>query len=169
MLIRLAQIEDIPEVWNISQTWYDPIYQENSADGFLFGEPYTEQELELITKNGDMAVACKNKEIVGFFLLDNSTANKTTLNYIQHLAKIDGISLSGSICPRAQIAIKKEYQNQGISISLTQFLKSKASSRYDLIYSLVSKINPKMEVYTKSGWHLVSETDKAFIVALKVN
>ncbi|WP_420388622.1 GNAT family N-acetyltransferase [Roseivirga sp.] len=164
--IRPGNSTDISAVLDIASTWlsaFDP--EGKNVNGFLFGTAYTEEDLLRIIESEDIAVALyQEKEVVGYFLVDNFSNNPTSRLYRQHLKAL----LPGKerVCPRAQIAIKEAYQGMGISGRLTAFLKESVNSRYDAIFSIVSLQNPKMPVHEKAGWQVLGKNDDFYFVML---
>lgn len=164
--IRYGSRADISPVLEIAKTWlaaFDP--EGTNANGFLFGSPYTKEDLLQIIDAGDLVVAINNDaQIVGYFLVDNFSDNPTSNLYREHLTNL--LPNKERICPRAQIAIKEAYQGMGISGKLTAFLKEGIKERYNAIFSIVSLYNPKMPVHERSGWQIIDQNDDFFFVLL---
>ncbi|NVK85977.1 MAG: hypothetical protein HWE21_16740 [Cytophagia bacterium] len=164
--IRSGSKADISAVLEIAKTWlaaFDP--DGNNANGFLFGAPYTHEDLLQIIEAGDLVVALNNEaEIIGYFLVDNFSNNPTSILYRDYLKKL--LPENERICPRAQIAIKEAYQGMSLSGKLTTFLKERVRERYDGVFSIVSLQNPKMPVHQKAGWQIIDQNDDYYFVLL---
>lgn len=172
IIIRLATYKDIEGISELNKKWLtNDIDNINKSDGFLFGEAYTKDELRKIISEDELCVAICDNKVVGYFLFDNYSSNSTTqlnLKCLDYLISNQIIDSKKRICTRSQIAILKEYHGKNISIQLVKYLVNKTTNKYDFVFAIVSKLNPKMEAHKKAGWEIIYEDDKLYYITLKL-
>ena len=71
-----------------------------------------------------------NQNFAGFFLLDSLAENVLTQDYKERLQKYRH-HFTGTVCPRAQIAVHPKYLGMGISKRLTQSSTATFKKSYD--------------------------------------
>lgn len=156
----------------VSSYWYAQ-GKEKSADkqaGFLFGEAYTSEELLNLIDKDCICVASDGSTILGYFLFDNYTSNATTKFYKQVLKGLVSSKkiTPNRVCVRAQVAIHPDHQNRGLSKRLTKFLSQQHKEKYDTIFSVVDRQNPKMQVHISNNWKIVEQDELYNYVLLEL-
>ena len=170
MKIRLGTEKDLSQIIDIQNYWLEQ--QAESSKGFLFGEPYTYEDLAELTLRKQIAVAVKNNMICGYFLFDNYSRNHTTYRYKMYLTNLISngyidYSLE-NLCPRAQIAVHKSFLGHNLSRKLTKYLFDKSGYKFEAIFSTVSKKNLNLETHLKNGWNVIGENDELHFVLLRI-
>lgn len=166
--ITLGTVEDIPSIMKLNQQWLvsDPDKADTSK-GFLFGESLSEEDLIKIISEGELAVAKKGDLLVGYYLFDNYSSTSTLKayeGYIAELTRIGSLPEGVKLSKRAQAAVSKEYQNQGLSKMLFNHLLLATGDKYDLLFLVVSKLNPKLIAHQRAGWKIIGENEHLYFV-----
>ena len=104
--------------------------------------------------------------MVGYYLLDNFSQTPTHRHFMSYIAQLRAQKLLGAerVSARAQSVVDTEFQNRGLSYQLLHLLVSENAGKYDLLFSVVAKINPKMVAHQKGGWVTIAETDTNYWV-----
>lgn len=170
MEIRFGTQNDIFGISIIQKYWLEQTSENDQ--GFLFGDPYTNDDLLMLTLRNQISVAVKNNKVYGYFIFDDYSKNHTTINYKEYLKKLNengnlGYSIE-CICPRAQIAISKDSLGHNISKNLTQFLIENCPNKFDAIFSTVSKKNIKIEKHLNNGWTIIGKNEELHFVLLSI-
>jgi hypothetical protein len=125
-----------------------------------------------LTSRKQIAVAVEKNIIGGYFLFDDYSRNQTTNSYKKYLNKLISEKIVGysseCVCPRAQIAVEKSFLGLNLSSLLTEFLYKKSETKFEAIFSTVSKKNMKLETHLKNGWSVVGENEQLYFVLLRI-
>jgi hypothetical protein len=170
MEVRLGKELDVCQILDIQKYWLNQ--KPDNKEGFLFGEPYTYNDLIELVLLKQLAVATVENIVYGYFLFDDYSKNSTTSSYlvfIQDLINKRQLNKFEKICPRAQIAIHKSHLGLNISKKLTLFLIDQCKDRFDTIFSAVSKKNKKINEHITNGWIVVGENDDLYFVTMRLN
>ena len=168
--IRFGTEKDIIEILNIQAYWLSQNHE--NTHGFLFGEPYKFDDIEILINANQVAVAYKDDKVCGYFLFDNYSKNTTTNKYRKYINELIILkelnTLKDSICPRAQIAIDKSFLGLNISKYLTKYLQENSPKKFSFIFSTISKKNSKIKKHLDNGWKIIGENNELLFVLLKV-
>jgi len=113
-----------------------------------------------------MVITEKYGEIIGYYLFDNFSETSDLKENRQIIAKlkIKGLILSEKISFRAQAVVEKQYQKSGLSKLMLSMLLEQTKGKYDLLFSIVMKNNPKLIAHLSSGWEIIGEDiDKVYV------
>jgi L-amino acid N-acyltransferase YncA len=169
-LFRLATSKDTLALVELNYKWQaDKISNAQKSDGFLSAQ-FNATDFETLIKNEEVIVTLHNDKVIGYYLLNNFCETKK-----YHEAKQIVISLiaknkipnSCKVGIGAQALIDKEHQGKGLSRPMLKLLCEQVQSKYDYLYSSISKQNSKAyQVHTKEGWFVVEENDNSHYVLL---
>lgn len=166
--IRLAKFDDIPDIKQLNKRWLtSDINSINKTNGFLFGDPLKSNDLELIILHKELVVATHKESIIGYYLFDNFSDTdilRQYSKYIEELRENGLLERSERISKRAQAVIESKFQNLGLSKKLLSLLINETKGKYDLLFSVVSKLNPKIIAHQKAGWQIISENESLYFV-----
>lgn len=73
------------------------------------------------------------------------------------------------IAPRTQVVIDKDFQNNGIYKHLLNGIKIQISEKYDALFGVVAKSNPKIFTHKQVGWELLHEDNNWYYVLYVLN
>tara|TARA_B100001146_G_scaffold225221_1_gene248075 strand:+ start:2352 stop:2912 length:561 start_codon:yes stop_codon:yes gene_type:complete len=166
LTISSGTAEDVDQILKLQKYWL----QKTRAckQGFLFGCPFSQKQLLSIVRKAEISVAWVNQNFAGFFLLDSLAENVLTQDYKERLQKYRH-HFTGTVCPRAQIAVHPKYLGMGISKRLTQSSTATFKKSYDAVFSIVSKQNNNMSKHLHNGWEIIDEDDEMYYVKLDLN
>lgn len=171
--IRFARNSDIDQILLLNKKWLVAnIDEADKTNGFLFGDSLTKLDLEKIVEAREITVAHINELIVGYYLFDNYSDTQVLKQYscyINDLIFKGFIKKQYRVSKRAQAVIEKEFQNRGLSKLLFELLLTEAKNNYDILFSVVSKENPKIIAHQKAGWSIVDETESLYFVIYNFN
>jgi GNAT superfamily N-acetyltransferase len=170
--IRQACLADIPALMRLNGGWQvSDLEHGDLKNGFLFGGTFTRSDFEKIIAEDEIVVLAVNGEVVGYYLLDNCSDTELRGQYIRKLSELErrGALPAGRISQRAQAAIHPDYHHQGYSHELFEYLLGRAGPKYDYLFSVISKKNPKIAGYLKAGWEVVSEEPDLIYVVYRVH
>lgn len=159
-IIRLGRRDDIKGLTQLNSKWcFKDLQDIDISNGFLFGKPFLEIEFDKIIQNSEITVAEINNEIAGYYLFDNFSNNETSLNYETKIVEIvkQGLLDKTKICRRAQVVVDNKYQGLGLYRELFNALNKHCKDKYDKIFSVVNRHNPKWSISNKMGWEIISE------------
>ncbi len=160
LIVRTASMEDIPSVMQINKKWMASNIGSDKSNGFLSGEPLSAHDLTKIITERELVVAEHDLKVIGYYLFDNYSETALLSQYkvyISELIRKGHLPADLRISNRAQAAIDKEYQNKVLSKLLLELLLKETFGKYDLLFSAVSKANPKLVAHEKTGWKIISE------------
>jgi ribosomal protein S18 acetylase RimI-like enzyme len=168
--IRRGGIHDIHGISRLNAKWQVAALAEtDKQNGFLIGGAFTQADLEKIVAAEEFAVLEASNEVVGYYLCDNYS--ETSSNWFklceQKFKRLEGENLLASkrLCKRVQTVIDSKFQNQGYSKKLLDFLTTTIiKDKYDLLFSVVAKKNPKIDVHVKGGWRIIAHDDDVYYV-----
>lgn len=166
----LAKSEDISSLVELNAKWQvHNLKDDLKIDGFLSAQ-FTANDFEILIFNGEVVVTSYNDKVVGYYLLNNFCETKKyyeAKKIILTLIEKNKIPISARIGLGAQALIDKEHQGKGLSRPMLKLLCEKVNSKYDFLYSSISKENTKaFLVHSKEGWFLVDENDNSHYVLL---
>jgi GNAT superfamily N-acetyltransferase len=156
--VRLATSRDLVGVSEINRFWLAAGRSGHRGDGYLFGEPYADEVLARIAADDGVSVAEARGRVVGYYLFDDHSCNSTTARYLDvigELTRRGAIDPRWRVCRRAQVAIRPEWQSSGLSVHLLRVLRDRHRDRFDAVFSVVAKDNPKLGVHLRVGWRIV--------------
>ena len=170
--IRFATLNDVPEIETLNQKWLVPnIDTADKTNGFLFGDPLKTSDFKKIILAGELTVASLNNKIIGYYLFDNYSDTEVLRQYSTYISELISkgyIEQKIRISKRAQAVIEKDFQNNGLSKMLFPLLLTETKEKYDVLFSVVSKQNPKLIAHQKSGWSIISENEEVFFLQYKL-
>ncbi|PZF70740.1 hypothetical protein DN068_11935 [Taibaiella soli] len=67
-----------------------------------------------------------------------------------------------------QSVVDLEFQMQGLSKSMFKRLLLNIEDRYDILFAMVSKLNPKFKAHLSVGWKTLRETDELFLLSYSI-
>jgi len=169
-LFRLATSEDISPLVELNFKWQaDKISNAQKSDGFLSAQ-FNSSDFETLIQNEEVIVTIHNDTVVGYYLLNNFCETKKYYEAKQiviTLTEKNKIHKSCKVGIGAQALIDKEHQGKGLSRPMLKLLCEQVKSKYDYLYSSISKQNYKAyQVHTKEGWFVVDENDNSHYVLL---
>lgn len=172
IVVRLATINDIEKIQQLNQKWLvSNIDTADKSDGFLFGDPLKCDDLTKIIEAKELAVAYYSDRLIGYYLFDNYSDTEILRqysNYIEHLIKTGHLKSNVRISKRASAVVEKDYQNVGLSRKMLELLLTEVRHKYDVLFSVVSKQNPKIAAHQKAGWTIIAENDTLYFVQLPI-
>lgn len=167
MEIRKAVVSDIPDLLTLHEKWLFPnLREEDRGSGFLTCDKYSESDFNKMINADEVVVTFDGDRLVGYYLFDNYS-NTNSLKLFQ--ASIDkllelGLFRTNRICRRAQAVIERDYQNSGLSKQMLQKLIEQIDGKYDVLFSIVYKNNPKLIAHQKAGWKILHEDSEKYFV-----
>ncbi|MAD96992.1 MAG: hypothetical protein CMB99_06655 [Flavobacteriaceae bacterium] len=168
MKLAFAQSSDIPRILEIMNYWLNVPSKES---GFLFGVPFTEEELQLMIEEKAVFVARIEDEIQGYFLFDEVTRNETTQMNKNLLDKVYSKSLFGfekeALIPRGSVAVAPDCQ-ENISKDLMDFFKENYQGSKKAMFSIVAIDNPNIHVHIRNGVEVVLQDEKYYYVLYRL-
>jgi GNAT superfamily N-acetyltransferase len=167
--VRLATSRDLVGVSEINCFWLAAGRSGLRADGYLFGDPYADQVLARIAADDGIAVANACGRVVGYYLFDDHSCDSTTARYldaIRELTQRGAIDPCWRVCRRAQVAVRPEWQSSGLSAHLLRVLRERHRDRFDAVFSVVAKDNPKLGAHLRVGWRIVGGDSAVHYVLL---
>ncbi|MBS1640845.1 MAG: hypothetical protein JST94_00955 [Bacteroidetes bacterium] len=166
--IRFATSNDIEQIQNLNQKWLiSNIDTADKTNGFLFGDPLKYSDLTNIIDAKELTVAYCNRRLVGYYLFDNYSDTEVLRqysNYITDLIATGHLESNVRISKRASAVVEKDFQNLGLSKKLLELLLTEVQHKYDTLFSVVSKQNPKIIAHQKAGWTIIAENDTLYFV-----
>ena len=169
-VFRLATQGDTLSLVELNSKWQaDKISTAQKSDGFLSAQ-FNIVDFETLIKNEEVIVTTYNDTLVGYYLLNNFCETKKYQEAKQIIATLvekNKILNSCKVGIGAQALIEKEHQGKGLSRPMLKLLCQQVISKYDYLYSSISKENYKaFQVHTKEGWFVVDENDNSHYVLL---
>jgi len=168
MRVEFAKSTDIPRVLEIMNYWLNVTSKEK---GFLFGVPFTEQELLLMIDEKAVFVVKIKDKVQGYFLVDEVTTNQTTEMNKNLLDKVYSKELFGykkeELIPRGSIAVDPDCQEK-ISKDLMDFFRENYQGSKKVMFSIVAKENPNIGIHLQNGFEMVLEDDRYYYVIFRL-
>lgn len=167
---RLATSNDIPSLVDLNHRWQvHKISDAHKSEGFLSAE-FNEADFGVLIKNEEITVTTFSDKVVGYYLLNNFCETKKYFeakDVVAHLIKKSTIPASCNVGIGAQALIDNEHQGKGLSRPMLRLLCEQVNSKYEYLYSSISKENLKAyQVHTREGWFVVDETADSHYVLL---
>jgi hypothetical protein len=170
-VIRTADTFDIDQLAYLNAKWcIADLRNVDTSRGFLFGQPFSSTEFEVIVNNQEIVVAEANKQIAAYYLFDNFSTNETSLLYAEHIISLKQQQKlrSSRISRRAQAVVDEDFQGLKLYSVLYATLNSLFKSKYDIVFSMAHKLNPKIAANYKLGWEIIGEKGDILYVAYSI-
>ena len=104
--ISIGHYDDIAQVSILNCSWLTSDFMtEDTSNGFLFGDPFSVQDLANIVSHDEIIVAKFQNRLVGYYLLDNGSKTRILREHEQMIALLvtDGvIPPDGKVSKRMQ-------------------------------------------------------------------
>lgn len=172
LIVRPANIDDISALVELNESWQKEHLNNNFSNGFLSAR-FSPKDFEIIVLNNEIVVSIIENVLIGYYLVNNYSErvlkiHNENVNYLKTKKKIPNDSKVGF---GAQALIQKEFQGYGIREVMLSQLVLQLQTKYDVLYSTISKDNLKaFNAHTKDGWIVVEETfEKYFVIIYTKN
>jgi len=159
--ILLAVPGDINSIIALNQKYLiQNIHFDKLLNGFI-KVPYTNNQLTIIIKANEIAVAQVNDCLVGYYLIGSNCDNEF-LTYQElaatRLAKSKSTTVT-KIGFGVQVCIDEPYHNNGLFASLLKHLVKNIAHKYDYLFCSVSDENARsLEIHLKEGWRIFEKS-----------
>ena len=146
--------------------------QEQIKEGFI-RVTYDPDNFKSIINDNAIVVVKTQDEIVGYYLLGHSSKSPFLEYQFEalNMYTLDGIRLSElKVACGAQAILEKEYRGKGLTEKMLQKLIEQVSSKYNYLFSSITKYNSNAyKVHKNSGYIIVGEDESKYFVCLKLN
>lgn len=166
----LATEKDISSLVELNAKWqFDNILIALKSEGFLSAQ-FNARDFETLIRNKEVIVTMYVDKVVGYYLLNNFCETKKSYEakkVVENLIDKNKIQKTSKVGIGAQALIDKEHQGKGLSRPMLKLLCEQVQSKYDYLYSSISKQNTKAyQVHTKEGWFVIDENENCYYVLL---
>lgn len=146
--------------------------QEQIKEGFI-RVTYDSDNFKSIINDNAIVVVRTQDEIFGYYLLGHSTKSASLKYQFEalNMFSIYGIKLSElKVACGAQAILEKEFRGRGLTEKMLQKLIEQVSSKYNYLFSSITKYNSNAyKVHKSSGYIIVGEDETKYFVCLNLN
>lgn len=172
-IIEQPTILDIDRLVNLhNKHLLNNLTQEQIKDGFV-RVIYDTGNFKSIINDNAIVVVKEQDKIVGYYLLGHSTKSSSLQYQFEALNEyeIEGIKLNKlKVACGAQAILEKEFRGKGLTERMLEKLIEQVSSKYNYLFSSITKHNSNAyKVHKKSGYLIVGEDETKYFVCLNLN
>jgi GNAT superfamily N-acetyltransferase len=166
-MVRLGKQTDITQLKTLNKKWlWENLSEDERKRGFLTCDAYSEEDFERIITANEIAVFQDQGKIVGYYLFDNYSKTETLIYFEKFISNFAqrNLLINTRLSKRAQVVIDEDYQGKGIYQLLINYLHEHLKIKFDNVFSIVFKNNPRINNHLRSGWKIIAEDDERYFV-----
>ncbi len=169
--IRAATLADISELLRLNHKWNRTNLEAEARQGGYLSVTFTAAEMEFMVARGEVAVVEQEQGLKGYYLVNTNPASpRVAINErIMTALKQRGVLKVGArVAVGTQAVLEDELRGKGYYRELFLRFVEQLGLRYDLLFSTVSKCNPKIKAHEQLGWKIVGEDEQTYWVIWQI-